>query len=196
MDIESELYDSSRWNIERVRDIVLNKPELFDDIFRIALENKKQVSARAIRVLCFCIEKEYKLILPHINQIIKQLPTIESENLASGFLKIFSMYYLPEDEEEIGLLMDYCYKVLSKPWRMASMKVYSLEVLYLITNLEPELKQELYLTIKNQLEYELPSFQVRGRRIMRKIKKKPKSLNMNEELRISTVSEDQKNSFA
>ena len=62
--LESLFFDSSKRTIEQVVQMVQEHPHLFDEIVTFALEEKPQVSNRAMRVVCETSLKNPELIRP------------------------------------------------------------------------------------------------------------------------------------
>jgi hypothetical protein len=102
--------------------------------------------------------------------MIKTLPAIKNESVRRDFLRIFADLMLPEGDEETGRLINYCFSCLNSITRQVSIKVYSLEILYKITLKEPDLKNELALTIESVIPYNSMAFAARGRKLLKKLK--------------------------
>ena len=54
-----------------------------------------------------------------------------------------------------------------------------MDILYALSNIEPELKKELALIIKRQMPYSPPAFQARGSKILKKLYKEIGDNNIN-----------------
>lgn len=166
---ETELYDSSRVGIDVVVAKVGGDEEKFRALYGLAMKEKEKYSARACRVIYFCALRDPSIVLPYVSEIIRKLPELKNESVKRDFLHIFAELFLPEDEEDLGRLLDYCFGVMNSVTKQVSLKIYSMEILYRISLLEPELKQELALTIENQLQYGSAGFRSRGSKIVRKL---------------------------
>ena len=171
-DPKIELYDSTREAIDKAVEKVGNDVEKFAFMYLLAMEEKDKFSARAGRVLFFVSRKHPRLVKPYIKEIVRNLPNLKSESLTRDLLRIFADVLLPEDEDDIGRLLNFCFDMMNTPTRQVSIKIYTMEILYNIVQLEPELKNELTLVIENQMRYGSAGFVSRGTRILKKLKLK------------------------
>ena len=179
MDIRALINDSSKRTINNTVELVLKDPELFSDYLELTLQEKAQISQRAARVVYYSIEKDITLIEPHVKKIIKKLPKVDSESIRGTLIGIFAKLYLPEVEELLGELADCCFTFINMQSKSESQKVYSLDTLYKISNIYPEIKNELALNIEKLFPYNKAAFQVRARRILKSLYK---DLNLNIEV--------------
>ncbi len=171
MNLEDALYDSRRMVIDQVTEVVWKDKKLFAQAMDLALSNKPKIANRACRVVLFSIEKDPLLIEPYKGRIIKSLEQIKIEIVKGGFLKIFVDHELPKDDEELGILADVCFEHVQKLTKVATTKLYSMEILYKISNLEPDLKPELISIIEDQIPRSLISFKTRGKKLLKKLYK-------------------------
>lgn len=171
MNLEELLYDSSKICILRASEAVFADTGLIKDVYCLALSEKSKYARRAVRVLNICAEHDPELILPYLNAILSELPKIKDDSIRSSFLRIFMIMPLPEDEDRLGLLTQLCFDYLGQQFEKAGVKVYSIDILYRISQKIPELKHELLLSIMQQLQYGSFAFQSRGTRILKKLMK-------------------------
>jgi hypothetical protein len=176
-DWEKELWDSSRNTIDRVAAIVGSSPALFKEMFELAIKENDKTSRRASRVIFACSEKSPELVKPYLKKIIEMLEPRHNESLRRDFFRIFAEVTLPDDEEALGRLINYCFDCLNSITKQVSLKVYCLEILYKITLKEPELKKELALTIESIMPYSSMAFVSRGRRALKKMNIKTESFD-------------------
>ncbi len=169
MELDVLLYNSYRKTIDEAVDFVLKNPEYYKQAIELSFADKKQVSARAARVVYYAALANSELILPYNNAIIKNLQSIRNKSAKSTLLAAYAKLDLPDDDELLGILVERCFDIMSYPNDIASLKIYAIEILYKISQIYPELKHELSLTIKNHFENCLPSFYSRGRTILDKI---------------------------
>ena len=168
-DLEKALYDSSRRVIDQVTETVWKNKALFKQALDLALSNKHQIANRAVRVVYFSAQKDKSLVSPYISQIVNSLDNIKKEIVQATFLQIFLNIEFPNNEDDIGLLADFCFRNVQKITNVASNKLLSMEILYKISNIEPELKPELISIIEDQMPKSLTSFRTRGRKILKKL---------------------------
>lgn len=169
--LEEALFDSRRIFIDQAVEVVYKDKELFRQAVDLSLSNKPQIANRAARVVQFSIEKDYSLIEPYLSKIIHRLNNIKIEIVRGSMMKIFADYYLPKDEEELGILADVAFYHIQHISKVATTKIYALDILYKISNLEPDLKPELIDIIEDQIPKSLISFKTRGKKVLKKLYK-------------------------
>jgi hypothetical protein len=171
MYIKEILADSSKFTIETATEIVLKDKSLFKEMIELSLKEVPKYSQRATRVVFCCSQIDNELIKPYPDKIIYSLKKLKNDSVRSNLLKIFAEVILPEDEELLGELAEECFKFMNMSSERKGLKIYSMEILYKISDIYPELKQELNLNIEALLPYNKMGFQSRGRKILRKLEK-------------------------
>ena len=171
MDIEHYLYDSSRQMAVETAGLASRDKELFDACFDMAFEGIDKLSARAARVVCLCAELNVDWVIERIDEILERLPKINNESIQGTFLKVFQIIDLGLVKEKLGILAGICFDLIDKRMERKAAKVYAIEILYKVSQYEPELKNELMLIIETLSEYESPAFQSRGAQILKKLYK-------------------------
>ena len=127
------------------------KPELFAMLIDIAINNPEQRSWRAA-YLADKIHDDYPdLILPYIEEMILKLKTENNTSKKRHFLKLLSMNNIPE--YHFGFLVDYCLETLASAKEPPAVRVHAMQVLFNISEKEPELKPEILAIIKHEMEY-------------------------------------------
>lgn len=171
INLEEVLFDSRRIIIDQAVALVWKDRSLFGQAVELSLSNKYQIANRAARVVQFSIEKDFSLVEPYLSKIIHSLDNIKIEVVKGCLMKIFAVYYLPKDEEELGILADISFHHLQQISKVATTKIYALEILYRISNIEPELKPELIDIIEDQIPKSLISFKTRAKKLLKTLYK-------------------------
>ncbi len=169
MDFESQLVDSSKLIAEMVAENVGDNPEHFEKLMALAFSGKGKISMRASRAAIFCVQKYQHLIDPYLNKIIHMLP--ENESVRKNFMKILAETTLEFNEEQLGILVETCFEMLLNDKSSIANKAYSMELLYKISDFEPDLKIELIATIEEQIPTGSSGIKVIGRRLLKKLYK-------------------------
>jgi hypothetical protein len=165
------LFEMSRRNTDLVAELILKKPALFEELFRIFMRNEEPVSRRAAWVVDTVTENQPDLLKPHLTRILEMLEVFSHDGLKRHSLRMLSRSPLPEEEEQIGKLMTLCFEWLLSPKEAVSVKVYCMELLYRISQVEPDLKKELAESIEWRLNEETPGFKNRGQKLLKKLYK-------------------------
>ncbi|MFH0760650.1 MAG: hypothetical protein V2A67_04010 [Bacteroidota bacterium] len=172
MDIESILSDSSRSLADYVTATVGNDPQLFNQLYDLSMQQKRQVSMRAARVMDFACERHPELIRPYLKKIIRDLPGLKDDAVKRIFMHILIRHPWVEDERLMGRLVNTLFKWLQDEAQPIAIKAYSMVILENISVLHTDLKNELALVIEEALPYwESAGLQVQGNRVIRKIRK-------------------------
>lgn len=169
MPIESLLFDSSKRTILSVSKMVCEHPELFDEVLQVAFADTSKVSARAMRVICFCSAENPELIRPWLPVLLGKLENVKTEGMKMNILKIFTFQPYRLEEEQLGYLVELCFRYISNGLEKPAIKAYSLDILYKTARQEPGLIPELIASINTRLPEESCSFNSRGRKIVRQL---------------------------
>jgi hypothetical protein len=175
MDFESQLVDSSRLIAEMVAENIGDNPEHFKKLMALALSGKEKISMRASRAAIFCVQKHQHLIGPYLDRIIHMLP--EDESVRKNFMKILAETSSEFNEEQLGILVETCFEMLLNDKSSISNKAYGMELLYKISELEPDLKIELIAAIEEQIPAGSSGIKVIGRRLLKKLYKETRRIN-------------------
>jgi hypothetical protein len=162
------LLETSRRNTDLVADIIFQKPELFEEVFRVFAGNVDSISWRAAWVIDTVSERYPALIAPHLPEIINMLPTFRNDGLKRHSMRILARSPLPEGAQ-LGTLIKISFEWLLSPKEAVAPKVYCMEILYRISQSEPDLKKELADSIEWRLNEESPGFKNRGLKILKKL---------------------------
>lgn len=171
MELEDLLFDSSRKTADRAVKIVGNDPERFKIVLDFALQDKPQFAMRASRVVNLVANQYPELLEPYIFELAKNLHKFKSIGLKRGIAKAFSEQNFKYDEDSAGWLVNICFEWLNDPGEAIALKIYSMEILYRISNSYPEIKPELISSIENEIPKNFPSIRGRGKRLLKRLYK-------------------------
>ena len=161
--------ESSRRSADLVADIILQKPELFGELVAIFFRVEEPVSRRAVWVMDIVSEKKPVLILPYLEEIALRLPEFSHDGMKRESLKILARS--PLVKIQFGQLMNTCFKWLVSQEESVGIKMFSMEILFRMSEIEPDLKHELAASIEWRMEEEKPGFRNRGRKLLAKLRK-------------------------
>jgi len=158
----------SRRNTDLVADLVFQKPELFEEFFRVFTGNSEPASRRAAWVVDTVSEKRPELLVSHIPDIIAMLPVFKHDGLKRHSIRMLARSPLPSGNL-LGILITICFDWLISPQEAVSTKVFCMEILYRISQAEPDLKKELADSIEWRLNEETVGFKNRGQKMLKKL---------------------------
>lgn len=162
------LIEMSRRNTDAVVEIIMQKKELFGELFRIFAENTEPASRRAAWVIDLASEKDPSLISPYLDELVGLLHTFRHDGLKRHTLRILSRSPLPSGEG-LGKLINTSFEWLLSPGEAVAAKVYCMELLYRISLSEPDIRQELTDSIEYRMQEESAGFRNRARKMLRRL---------------------------
>jgi hypothetical protein len=171
MDLQDLLFDSSRRTADMAVGVIGNNPDIFKKMLDFAFEDKNLYAMRAARVIQLASHNHPELIRPYLREIILRLPNLKNEGLKRGLAKILIERSYDHDDDTLGILVSTCFDWLMNPAEKPAIKVYSMEILYKISQLYPEIKTELVSSIEEQLPRSGVAVKSRGRQILAKLYK-------------------------
>lgn len=161
------LREQSRLNTDEVINIVLARPELFDELWTIMFLNQDPLSRRAAWAADYCAEINPGFLENRIEKLAEKVPLFSSDGLKRHSLRILSRSPLPI--ENLGILADACFNWLQSPAESVAVKMYSMVLLHRISQDIPEIRRELYDIIEIQMEEATPGFKNIGKKIMKRL---------------------------
>lgn len=171
MELEDLLFDSSRKTAERAAELVGNDPDRFKTILEFGLQDKHQFAMRAIRAIDLVCVKYPELLEPYISDIVGNIDKYKTIGLKRGLARILSEQNYSYDEDTAGRLVHTCFEWLNDPEEPIALKIYSMTILYKISNTYPEIKPELISSIENEIPKNSAAIKGRGRRILKRLYK-------------------------
>ena len=172
------LVDSSKNLIEFSIELVKKQPELFDSLLYLIINHSDdkfyKSSQRAARVVYYLIERnliERNLIEnnKYLDKILDFLEILQDDSIRFSLLKIFTVCSLPKDEDKLSLLTKICYDALESQTKRIAVKIYSIEILYRISEIYPELKHELRSILEIYMIDAQPAFINRAEKLISKL---------------------------
>jgi 8-oxo-dGTP diphosphatase len=148
----------------------IENPAVFNKLFQYSLSSEKRLAFRSSWILTKVCDRFPEIIYPYLPRIIETLPKIENESSLRSLLRIISLSNFDKiDEEQHGLLTDFCFNILNSGFSAIAVKAYSMEILYKSTVKYPELANELATSIRILMEDGSAGVTSRGRAILRKL---------------------------
>jgi 8-oxo-dGTP diphosphatase len=164
---------------EWVATSAIENPAIFMKLFEYSLSSDKKLAFRASWTLTKVCDKFPEIIYPHLAQIVETLSKVDNEGTLRCFLRIISLSDLGIiSSRQQGILADFCFDLLKSGFSAIAVKAYSMEILYRLSMIYPELANELSTSIRILMEDGSAGITARGSMILRKLAEipmKPKS---------------------
>jgi 8-oxo-dGTP diphosphatase len=157
-------------NAEWVATSAIDNPAIFNKMLEYSYSDDKKLAFHSSWILTKVCDKYPDIIYPYLPGIVERLGKIDNESAQRSFLRIISMSEMNKiSVRHHGLLADHCFAALKSGFSAIAIKAYSMEILYKLALIYPELANELSVTI-NLLQGEGSAGIIsRGRIVMRKL---------------------------
>jgi 8-oxo-dGTP diphosphatase len=157
-------------NAEWVATSAIDNPAIFRKLLEFSYSSDKKLAFHASWILTKVGDQYPEIIDPFLQGIIETLDKIDNESIQRSFMRIISLSDINKVSNKLhGLLADHCFAALRSGFSAIAIKAYSMEILYKLSLIYPELANELVVTI-NMLQGEgSAGIIARGRIVLKKL---------------------------
>jgi 8-oxo-dGTP diphosphatase len=164
----------SRQEAEWLANSAVSNPAIFAKLIQYSYSDERKLAFRASWTVTKVCDQYPDLIRPHFLRIVESIPEFDNESVQRSFLRIISQSDLKELDSRLhGILAGHCFEMLKSGFSAIAIKAYSMEILYKLTVIYPELGNELSTSIKILMEDSSGGIKARGRMILEKIREIP-----------------------
>lgn len=128
---------------------VLADEGLFNQLYELTFSQDHKIAWRACWIVDNASEDSPELLSPHIPEIVSRLAIEKSGSMKRHFTRILCRYKIPE--ELLGRLVDISFNLLSLTEDVA-VRANAMQLLFNISQREPDLKGELAMVLERLLE--------------------------------------------
>src|SRR5690554_4628838 len=151
-------------NLDLIARDMAAEPQHLNLLFNIVLHNNYPENWRAAYIADKVNAIEPELIKPYIDTIILTLNANTNSSLKRHLLKLISLHPIPEKHQ--SFLLNYCLDCFSSSAEPVAVRVHAMQVLYNISEYEPDFKPELLEIIAHESElHTSPGIRSRGRKL-------------------------------
>ncbi len=143
--------------------------ESFDELIDLFLHDEIKVTQRAAWLVSHCVDLHPWLIEKHIEKIILNLEKDVNDAVKRNTLRVLQFMEIPE--ESMGILAEHCFNYLNSGKEPIAIKAHSMTILFNIVKVFPELKEELQMSIEDQLPFGSAGIKNRGNKILKALQK-------------------------
>ena len=152
----------------------IENPAIFLKLLEYSHSSDKKLAFHASWTLTKVCDKFPEIIYPFLSQIVDSLGQIDNESTLRSFLRIISLSNLDKiSNRQHGFLADFCFNALNSGFSAIAVKAYSMEILYRLSLIYPELATELSASIRVLMEDGSAGITSRGRMILKKLAEIP-----------------------
>jgi len=161
-------------NLPLIISDLLAQPQKIEILMDIAINSPHPKSWRAAWMANKIHDIKPELIVPYLDKMIIRLKKETCNSKKREFLKLISLYAPPRKHH--SFLMDYCLNCFMSAGEPIAVRVNSMQVLYHISDSEPEFKPELLAVIEHETELDSSAgIRSRGNRLAKMLMNSMKS---------------------
>jgi hypothetical protein len=165
------LGDSRRNTADIAAHFLTEHPEHFNEVLDLTLADIPLISMRAARVVEITAGILPELGQGIINYIIPQLQGLKEIGALRSLLKMTIGLIPYVNEENDAILINNCFRWIEMADTPPAIYVYSLEILYGISNRIPELKPELVSILQHRKDEKSAGIKARSADILKRLNK-------------------------
>jgi len=172
-DVELQTMINSMMSMEEadwVATSAVENPAIFLKLLEYSYASERKLAFRASWTLTKVCDKNPEMIYPYISEIIEALPKISNESVRRSFFRILSLSNLENLTGRYhGLLADYSFAALNSALSAIAIKAYSMEILFKLSLIYPELANELASSVRILMEDGSAGIVAKGNSILKRI---------------------------
>jgi hypothetical protein len=154
-------------NLPLLMQEIENNSEDLDLLMNFAFYSNHPKSWRAAWLADKIHERNPELIAPFTEKMIIRLKTETDDGKKRHFLKLISLNVIPIKHH--SFLVNYCLKIFTSAREPVAVRVHALQVLYNISENEPDFKSELLSVIEHEIDlHATPGIISRGKKLVKK----------------------------
>jgi 8-oxo-dGTP diphosphatase len=132
----------------------VDNPAIFKKLIEYSFSDDKKLAFRASWSLTKICDNFPEIIYPYLPRIIESLDKLDNESTQRSFLRSISLSDMNTvSNKHHGMLAEHCFNMLRSGFSAIAIKAYSMDILYKLALIYPEITNELTATI-NMLQGE------------------------------------------
>jgi hypothetical protein len=158
----------SKWKATQVATYACSSEEAFRELMHCFESDEYRLAQRAAFSLSIASRARPELIQPYIGVLISQLKRTDVHDaIIRNSTRILQEVTIPEAFH--GELMDAAFGLVQDRQVAIAIRAFCLTILFNLSKIYPEIKNELRVFIEESIEFEKPAFQSRARKILKRI---------------------------
>lgn len=143
-------------------------------LFSYSMESDRALAFRASYSICLAEERVPGSAAPLYGQMAESLHRLDNESVIRSFLKVLNTVDpMVLDEDQHGIIADSCFTWLGSASASIAVRVYSMDALYRLSRIYPELVNELRSSVMRAMEEGSAGVKARGSQVLKMLKQKP-----------------------
>jgi hypothetical protein len=174
MNIRTTLLEAktqSRTVADQVADFACFSDENFQELLDCFISDDYRLAQRAAWSVSLAGKTRPDLILENLSVLINQL---QRKNVHDAVIRntVRILEDVPLPETFHGEVMDACFRFVQERPTPVAIKAFSLTILFNLSKIYPEIKNELRVIIEENIDLETPAVRSRGKKILASLRKK------------------------
>ena len=171
MNIREELLKyqiQSKEQALRIAEFAASSEENFTELMDCFLSSNVKLAQRAAWSVSWAAIKNPVIVRPHVGVLVNQLTKTDIHNaVVRNSIRILQDLEIPAAFH--GELLSACFDFIQKRNTAIAIKAFSLNVLFNLSKIYPEIRNELRMIILQNIDYETAAFKSRAKKILAKI---------------------------
>lgn len=156
----------SKRNTDYIVSIIDGSPKRFEMLWKTMITSDTPVPHRASWAITTCFDRWPELLQPYLEEMIDFIPESNHTGIKRCLLRILALSEIPDSR--MGNLLNLCFEYLETDMPVA-VKVHAMQIIYNISQAEPDIKTELIAIIEEQMPKQSVGFENRGRKLLKKL---------------------------
>lgn len=169
MDCKELLPDTSRNTADMATAFLIENPAHINAFIDLTFSEEGKYPMRASRVVFLFFEQTPELSELYLKDILQRMRHLRDTSALRNMLNLMKCKLDKLNEENLGILVDMCFKLLENGKSQVAHKAYAMEILYKVSRSIPEIKPELAAVIERSIKHENTACRNTGRKILQKI---------------------------
>jgi hypothetical protein len=173
MNIREELLKYTAQSKEqalRIAEYASFSEDNFRELIACFVADDIRLAQRAAWSVNWAAQKKPLAVQPYIGSLVNQLKRTDVHHaVIRNSLRVLDDLKLPEQFH--GEVLDSCFGFVQNRDTPVAIKAFSLKILFSLSQVYPEIKNELKVIIQEKMDYESAAFRSRGRKILDRIDK-------------------------
>ncbi len=157
--------------VDLIADTAIIKTSVLRALFDYSLSADTTLAFRSSYALVKVSEKRKGVLKNYYGKMIEAMPSLSNESVIRSYLNILIAAGVNGlNDREQGILADCCFTWLNDAKSAIAIKAYTMEIIYQLSEIYPELTIELVASIKRNMESGSAGVKARGRIILSRLK--------------------------
>ena len=152
----------------RIAEYAIASNEHFQELMNCFLSENVRLAQRAAWSVSWAAQKNPVIVQPHIGSLVNQLGKTDIHDaVIRNSMRILEDIEIPAKFH--GEVLNACFNFIQKRETPVAIKAFSLTILFKLSKIYPEIRNELRTIILQNMDYETAAFRSRGKKILAKI---------------------------